>query len=125
MDWSVLEEKSSFKMPELTFSCKLDWIISIAETASKKIGALICSMKFLSPDLALYLYKSTMRPCMKYCFHVWSVLLVTTCNCWISYKNKYAQLLFLRLLPLLNPWLIVQMWPDEVFSMGITLVDVL
>ena len=25
----------------------------------------------------------------------------------------------------LNPWLIVEMWPGEVFSIGITLVDVL
>ena len=36
----------------LAFSSKLDWgsyIISIAATASKKIGALIRSMKFLSP----------------------------------------------------------------------------
>ena len=52
MDGCGLEEKSSFKMLGLTFSCRLDWgfyIISIAETASKKIGALICSMKFLSP----------------------------------------------------------------------------
>ena len=67
MDGSVLEEKSSFKMPGLTFSSKLDWdsyIISIAKTASKKIGALIRSMKFLSPEVALYLYKSTIRPCM-------------------------------------------------------------
>ena len=58
MDGSVLEEKSSFKMLGLTFSSKLDWgsyIISIAKTASKKIGALICSMKFLSPEVALYL----------------------------------------------------------------------
>ena len=120
-----LEEKSSFKMPGLTFSCKLDWIISIAETTSKKIIALICPMKFHSPGVALYLYKSTMQPCMKYCCHVWLVLLVATCNCWISYKNKYAGLLVLRLLPLLNPWLIVEMWPAQVFSMGITLVDVL
>ena len=69
MDGSVLEEKSSFKMLELTFSSKLDWgyyIISIAKTASKKIGALICSMKFLSPEVALYLFKSTIRPCMEY-----------------------------------------------------------
>ena len=61
MDGSVLEEKSSFKMLGLTFSSKLDWgsyIISIAKTASKKIGALICSMKFLSSEVALYLYKS-------------------------------------------------------------------
>ena len=47
----------------LTLSSKLDWdsyIISIAKTASKKIDLfLICSMKFLSPEVALYLYKST------------------------------------------------------------------
>ena len=42
----------------LTFSSKLDWgsyIISIAKTASENIGALIRSMKFLSPEVALYL----------------------------------------------------------------------
>ena len=42
MDGSVFEEKS-FKMLQVTFSSKLDWgtyIISIAKTASKKIGAL-------------------------------------------------------------------------------------
>ena len=75
MDGSVLEEKSSFEMLVLTFSSKLDWvsyIISIAKAASKKIGALILSMKFLSPEVALYLYKSTIRPCMKYCWHVWA-----------------------------------------------------
>ena len=75
MDGSVLEEKSSFKMLELTFSSKLDegsFIISIAKTASKKIGALIRSMKYLSPGVALYLYKSTLRPCMEYCCHVWA-----------------------------------------------------
>ena len=75
MDESVLEEKSSFKTLRLTFSSKLDWgsyIICIAKTASKKIGALICSMKFLSPEVALYLYKSTIRPCMEYCCHVWA-----------------------------------------------------
>ena len=31
-------------------------------------------MKFLSPEVALYLYKSTIRPCMKYCCHVWAGL---------------------------------------------------
>ena len=59
----------------LTFSSKLDWgsyIICVAKTASKKIGALIHSMKFLSPEVALYLYKSTIRPCMEYCCHVWA-----------------------------------------------------
>ena len=71
---SILEEKSSFKMLGLTFSSKLDWgsyIISIPKTASKKIGALIRSMKFFSPEVALYLYKSTIRPFMEDCFHIW------------------------------------------------------
>ena len=75
MDGSVLEKKTSFKMLGLIFSSKLDWcsyIVSIAKTASKKIGALVHSMKFLSPEVALYLYKSTIRPCMEYCCHVWA-----------------------------------------------------
>ena len=66
--------KSSFKMLGLTFSSKLNlgsYIISIAKTATKKIGTLICSMKFLSPEVALYLYKSAICPCMEYCCHVW------------------------------------------------------
>ena len=56
MGGSILEEKSYFKMLGLTFSSKSDWgsyIFTIAKTASKKIGALICPMKFLSPEVAL------------------------------------------------------------------------
>ena len=74
MNGSILEEKLSFKMLGLTFSSKLDWgscIISIAKTTSKKCGALIRSMKFFSPEVALYLYKSTICPCMEYCCHFW------------------------------------------------------
>ena len=29
-------------------------------------------MKFLSSEVALYLYKSTIRPCMQYCCHIWA-----------------------------------------------------
>ena len=68
MDGSIPKEKSS-----LTFSSILDWsscIICIAKTAPKKIGALIHSVKFLSPEVALYPYISMIRPCMEYCFHV-------------------------------------------------------
>ena len=81
MDGSVLVEKSSFKMLGLTFSLKLDWgsyIICIAKTASEKIGALIHSMKFFSPEVALHPYKFTIHPCMEYCCHVWAVPLVVT-----------------------------------------------
>ena len=75
MDGSVLQEKLSFKMLALTFSSKLDWgsyFISIAKTAFKKIGALIHSIKFLSPEVALCLYKSTICSCMEYFCHVWA-----------------------------------------------------
>ena len=48
------------------------YIMSIAKSASKKIGALIHSMKFLFPKVALYLYKSTICPCMEYCCHIWA-----------------------------------------------------
>ena len=75
MDRSVFEEKSSFKVLGLIFSSKLDWgsyIISIAKTTSKKIGVLIRSTKFLSPVVALYLYKSTIRSCLEYYYHVWA-----------------------------------------------------
>ena len=66
MDGSVLEEKSSFRM--------LGWPSSKLDQGSYiiSIRALIHFMKFLSPEVALYLYKSTIRPCMEYCCHVWA-----------------------------------------------------
>ena len=70
-----LRKNHPFKMLGLTFSYKLDWhsdIISVAKTASKKIGALIRSVKFLFPEVALYLYKSTIWPCVGYYCHVWA-----------------------------------------------------
>ena len=115
MDGSVLEGKSSFRILGLSFSSKLDWdpyIISIAKTASKKIGALVGSMKFLFPEVALYLYKSTIWPCTEYCCHGWA----GAPSCYLElmeklqqWKNRYAGLLALYLLPLMNPWLIVEM----------------
>ena len=60
-------------------------------------------MKFLSLEVALYLYKSTIHPCVEY---------------------LYAGLLALHLLPLLNPCLIFEMQPGQVFTIGITFVDV-
>ena len=73
MDESVPEEKLSFKKLGLTFSSKLDcgsYIISIGKTTSKKIGALICFMKFFSAEVALYLYKSTIWAYREYCCHI-------------------------------------------------------
>ena len=112
MDWFVLTENLSFNKLGLTFSSKLDWgsyIISIAKSASKKIGAFIRSVKFLSPEVALYSINLPYD-------HAWNtvvmsglVLLVATRNCLISCNNGYAGLLVLQLLPLLNHLHIVEM----------------
>ena len=104
MGGSFLEEKSSFMRLGLTFSSKLDGgscIISIAKTSYKKIGTLTCSMKFLSPEVALYLYKPTICPCMEYCCLVWDCAPI----CYLEFldKNGYTGLLVLYLLLLLNP----------------------
>ena len=58
--------------------------MSIVKTASKKIGALIHSMMFLSPEVALYLYKSTILPCMEYCCYVWA----GASSCYFELFNK-------------------------------------
>ena len=71
----------------LSFSSKLNWgsyIISIAKNASKKIWALIQSIKFLSPAVALYLYKSTIQSCMEYCYHVWA----SAPSCYLKLLDK-------------------------------------
>ena len=57
----------------LSFSSKWNWgsyIVSTAKTPSKRIGTLICSMEFLSSEVALYLYKSTIQRYMTYCCYV-------------------------------------------------------
>ena len=77
----------------LTFSSKLDWgsyIISIAKTTSKKTGSLIRSMNFLSPEVALYLYKSTIWLFMELCCHVYTVAL----DCHLECLDKLQKRLF-------------------------------
>ena len=101
----------------LTFSSKLDWgsyIISTGKTAPNKIGVLIRSMKFLSPEVALHLY------------HLPMYGIQLSHLSWCPYLLLgIAGLLVLHLLHLLNPWPNIEMWPAQVFSIGISLVDVL
>ena len=82
-----IEERLSFKLLVLSFSSKFDrasYIISIAKTISEKVGALIFSMKFISPEVALYRYGSTIRPCIEYCCHVWA----SAPSCYLELLNK-------------------------------------
>ena len=41
-------------------------------------------MEFISPEVALHLYKSTIRPCMKYCCHVYA----NASGCYLELLDK-------------------------------------
>ena len=41
-------------------------------------------MKFLSPEVALYLDRLTIRPCMEYCCHVWA----SAPSCYLELLDK-------------------------------------
>ena len=79
-------------------------MISIAKTTSKKSGALMYSMKFLSLEVAFYLCKSTIWPDMDYCCHVYQYYWAGAPSCYLELLDKlqkwYTGLLVLDLLPL-------------------------
>ena len=60
-------------------------------------------MKFLSPEVAQYLYKSTIRPCMEYCFHVWA----GAPSCYLDLLDKLLK----RICRIVGPSLAVSLEP--------------
>ena len=144
MGASVLVDVSCFKILGLTFFQNWigSYIASITKTASKKIGALICSMKFLSPEVALYLYKSTLCPCMEYCCHVWAgtfsyyLELLDKLPIWkqqTDMQNRQSVSLFYRyyfgrclselaqLVPLPYPWRMSTCYSDRLQDFSVTI----
>ena len=66
----VRDEKSSFKMLGLSSIFELEWdsyTVSIAKTTLRKFEPWFYKISF---ELLLYLYQSSIRPCMEYCIHV-------------------------------------------------------
>ena len=110
MDGSVLEEKS---LRNWGWLCLLNWIRALVLSLLLKLPP-----RKLKPWFILWSFFLLRLLCISLNLpygHVWNtvvmsglVLLVTTWNCWITYKNGYAGLLVLHFLPLLNPLLIVQ-----------------
>ena len=81
MDGSVLEE-NTFK--SWSYLPLLNWIGAlIVKTVSEKTGALIHFMKFFSPEVALYIYHTTLQGVL---FTV-LVLLAATWKCYRSFRN--------------------------------------
>ena len=100
MDWSPIQEKC-FNMLGLSFSPILDqdsYIVSIDTTTSQKIRVLIRSMKFLSSEIALYLYISTKQPCMENYCHNWAGVP----RCYLYMLNKLRKLICMTISTLLS-----------------------
>ena len=75
MEGTSLPESGSFRLLGMTLSSDFSWksyIESSAKSAAMKVGSLLRCKGFLTPETILYLYKSTIRPCIEYCCHLWA-----------------------------------------------------
>jgi len=75
MGGKALPENSEVRLLGLILSDSFTWknyIESVAKSASMKVGSLHRVRHFLSPESILYIYKSTIRPAMEYCCHLWA-----------------------------------------------------
>ena len=88
MDESVLEKNSSFKM--LGWLFLLNWIGALTLSLLVKLPPRYLELWFvvllfvLTPEVAQYFYKSTIRPCMTYCCHLWA----GTSSCHLEFLDK-------------------------------------
>ena len=74
MNGIELPEETSFCLLGLTFARSMDWkpyIQSIVKAGSRKVVSLYRAQHFLTPESILYLFISTIWPCMEYCSHIW------------------------------------------------------
>ena len=74
------------------------FLFLIAEAASKKIGAVIRYMKFLSPMVSLSFTKSTIQLCMEYCCHVWA----GAAGCWLEMSDRLQKRAYRTVRPSLS-----------------------
>ena len=72
-------------------------------------------MKFLSPEVPLYLYKSTMHPCMEYCCQVWA----DAPNCYLELLDKLQKQIYRIVGPSLAPSLEPLTHRQDVASLGL------
>ena len=91
MNRSLLEENNFLNCFDYLSSLNLIGTLTLSvlhlQTTSKKIEASFYSMKYFSFEVALYLFKSTIWPCMEYCFNVW----VGAPRCYWDTLNKLQE----------------------------------
>ena len=98
----------------------LNWIGALTvslllKTVSKKIEALICSMKFLSPKVTLYLYNSTIGPCIECCCNIWT----GASSCYLEMLDKQRKRIYRTVGPSLAASLEPLIHPRNVASLGL------
>ena len=75
MNSILLQELADIRLLGLDLTSNLSWdkyTRSIAKRASQRVGCLYRARQYLPPTVMLYLYKSTIRPVMEYCCHIWA-----------------------------------------------------
>lgn len=75
MSGNLVREQKSISFLGLTVTNDLSWkpyIQSISKQAAQRIGSLYRASSYLPPQTVCYLYKSTIRPLMEYCCHLWA-----------------------------------------------------
>ena len=103
----------------------LNWIGALTLSLLLKLPSRELEPWFvLSREVALCHYKYTIRPCFEYFCHVWTG--APSCSLEMSdiLQKMDSRTAGPSPAASLNPWLIVEMYPAYVFSVGITLVDV-
>ena len=72
-------------------------------------------MEFLSPEVALYLDKSTIQLCMEYCCHIYGGL----CNCYLELLDKLQKQICRIVVPSLSASLENLLYPEKVGSFSV------
>jgi len=71
---TTLEPSDNINILGLNINTELSWkphITMIAKSASKKLGALFRLRRHFNSHQLLQIFKTSIRPCMEYCSHVW------------------------------------------------------
>ncbi|VEN56119.1 unnamed protein product [Callosobruchus maculatus] len=74
MEGHPIVESSSVKLLGININNNMSWhdhVVSVAKTASQKLGVLFRCRKLFTPEQLLLIYKAQIRPSLEYCSHVW------------------------------------------------------
>ena len=84
----------------------LSWaahIESIGKRAAQRIGSLYRSRRFLTRETCLHLYKSTIRPILEYCCHLWAGAPISRLSFLDRIQNRMRKLVGDELFGTLQP----------------------